>query len=302
MRSVIVYTRVSTKGQNESGFGTDAQLVEITTYAKERGLSIKKKFRETATAMGEQDTGARPELDKAMALALERSWPIIVADYSRLSRNKNNVVDWVIDSRIDIISVELGEQAANASIIARAARNQFEGEEISRRTRKALRAKKLAGELGNKTNFPIAQRKGSAANGKIAKQRLGEFAAALDRVDPHRELTAEKIANALNDAGFKPAKSLKWTPVNIGRVLGNLKASIAHDARVREILASSPSMFGADGNFTAEGVERWNDAVSKKNVEPILLAKLNNIPLSRSLTDARRRWIENWVADREASY
>jgi hypothetical protein len=237
-----------------------------------------------------------------MALALKRSWPIIIANYSRLSRNKNNVVDWVIDSRIDIISVELGEQATNASIMAQAARNQFEGEELGRRTRKALRPKKLAGELGNKTNFPIAQRKGSAANGKVAKQRLGEFAVALDRVDPHRELTAKKIANALNEIEFKPAKSLQWTRVNIGRVLGNLKASIAHESRVRAIMASSPAMFGADGNFTAEGVERWNDEVSKKNVEPILLAKLNNIPVSRSLTDARRRWIENWVADREASY
>ncbi len=301
MRSVIVYTRVSTLDQKKSGFGTDAQLVEIRAFAKASGMRLKKIFREAATAMGEQDTGERPELDKAMALAIDRSWPIIVATQDRLSRNQTNIVDWVLDDRIKIFSARLGEHATDASIISQAARDQFDGEEKSRRTKEALRIKKLAGaELGNRTNFPFVQSKGSAKNGKNAKLRLGEFAEALEAVDPLRELTAKQIADALNAVGFKPAQSAKWTSVNIGRVLSNLKASAAHEIRVKALLASSPSMFEPDGKLTVEGADRWRNAKNTKMIESKLDADLTSALASNTLTDAHRRWIENWVVDIEA--
>ncbi len=115
-----------------------------------------------------------------------------------------------------------------------------------------------------------------------------------------RELKAKEIADELNAVGFKPAQCAKWTSVNIGRVLGNLKASAAHETRVKAILASSPSMFGPDGKLTVEGAERWCNAKITKKIEPKRSASLTSALAANALTDAHRRWIENWVVDIEA--
>jgi DNA invertase Pin-like site-specific DNA recombinase len=308
MRSAIAYLRVSTKDQGESGFGSDAQLVEIKAFAKLRGLRPTKIFQETAKAMGTQDIGDRPELDDARALAFRRSCPIIVASFDRLSRNKESTIDWTIDGDVKFISARDGENVTDASILSLAKRHQFEGEEISRRTKAALRPKKLAGELGNKTNFPFARHKGSVVNAKIAKQRLSEFAEALIRVDPHRELTAKEVAVALNAIGFKPAMSAKWTPVNVRRMISKLKAFEAHEARVLAILATSPPMFGADFAFTDDGARRWEKArdqkkseITGKGIAIDTFKKLDSLSARSTFTESQRQWIEDWVARQEAS-
>ena len=69
MRSAIAYVRVSTDRQGISGFGLDAQLVQIRQFAKDRGYRIIKIYREIASAMGRQTPSLRPELSNALEFA-----------------------------------------------------------------------------------------------------------------------------------------------------------------------------------------------------------------------------------------
>ena len=100
------------------------------------------------------------------------------------------------------------------------------GNLISHTTKKALSAKKKLGLLGNKKNFSETQRLGSEANKLRARDRAEEYASILAGIDPEGKLTTKKIAKALNDRGYRTHRGLSWTPENIRRLLGGVKAVI----------------------------------------------------------------------------
>jgi len=86
MLNAIGYARVSTKKQGDNGISRDAQVATIRQLAKDKGLRIRKIYREARTAQGEENGTQRPEFDAAVAQALKHDWPIIVDTMTRFTR------------------------------------------------------------------------------------------------------------------------------------------------------------------------------------------------------------------------
>lgn len=79
------------------------------------------------------------------------------------------------------------------------------------------------------------------------------------------------------------------------------KASTDREVPAESIPACSPSMFDAGRRLTTQGADRFRKALMAKKAEPELIARLDSAPARDQLSEAHRRWIENWAADVEAA-
>ncbi|MGE8584798.1 MAG: hypothetical protein ACN6O9_18705, partial [Agrobacterium tumefaciens] len=83
-------------------------------------------------------------------------------------------------------------------LASRAARAEFEGEQISQRTKQALSQKKASGTLlGNRKNLPVAQRLGADANKRRSEDKVNEIVNAIKANDWHC-LSVPALVDALN--------------------------------------------------------------------------------------------------------
>ena len=84
----VTYTRVSTKGQGESGLGLEAQDALLSHYLSDEDIA--KRFTETASA---KTVDARPVLQEAIAYCLANNTGLAVAKVDRLSRITEHALD-----------------------------------------------------------------------------------------------------------------------------------------------------------------------------------------------------------------
>jgi DNA invertase Pin-like site-specific DNA recombinase len=144
MRPAIAYTRVSTKRQERSKLGIEAQLAMIARFASER-YSIEAIYIERESG-GAND---RPELTLALAQAKRLKCPVIVARLDRLSRDVAYIAG-LMAQRVPFIVAELGDDVDPFLLHIYAAVAEKERRLIGERTKAALQALKLRGvKLGN---------------------------------------------------------------------------------------------------------------------------------------------------------
>ena len=179
MRKYIAYMRVSTKGQERSGLGLQAQKAIIDHYTKLEGAEIVQEYIETESG---KDIENRPKLQLAINECMKSNFILIVAKLDRLSRDVEHIFK---------IQKKLGEHrfkscdlpssdSLTLSIFAGLA--QREREIISIRTKVALQAKKAQGvKLGKPENLTQEARdKGVVAiKEKAKKNRNNRVATAL---------------------------------------------------------------------------------------------------------------------------
>ena len=140
----IVYQRVSTQQQGRSGLGLDAQRQAINAFLAQRQATELASFTEVESGKG----NARPELQKALALAKVTGAILVIAKLDRLSRNAAFLLT-LQDSGVRFVAADMPE-ANELTIGIMALVAQQEREAISKRTREALQAAKARGrKLGN---------------------------------------------------------------------------------------------------------------------------------------------------------
>src|SRR3981189_3399101 len=162
MERVITYLRVSTRQQQRSGLGIDAQRAAIERFAATESLSIAAEFVEFESGKGADALERRPQLAAALAAAKSSKCSVVVAKLDRLSRDVA-FVSGLMAQRVLFIVAELGRDADPFMLHLYAALAEKERRLISERTIAALQAKKASGaKLGNLTNLPVA-----AAIGRI---------------------------------------------------------------------------------------------------------------------------------------
>jgi DNA invertase Pin-like site-specific DNA recombinase len=182
-KSVIIYTRVSTKHQHKQGIGIAAQRAGIDAYLRDHDLHAEAEYEEAASGGLPHDIYHRPELVKAIDHAKRAGIPIIVFGLDRLSRHSKELEDLLKQANVEVLSASEGGVLAVSSIKARAARAEHEREEISRRTKEALARRKADGVLlGNRTNLPEAQAKGVNSNKTAARHKIAEIADVLQQL------------------------------------------------------------------------------------------------------------------------
>ena len=209
----VLLRRVSSKSQEASGLGLDAQMTEINSYLQTiPGASVEADLVEVAS--GGKELSERPVLAQAMDLAAKSGSVILVSRLCRLSRDLEFVAG-LMKSKVRFrIATNPGADELTIGIYAVMARH--ERLEIGRRTRQALAAAKARGvRLG----AAGAQNIEKANERKI--QRADQFAATLRPVvEPLREAgkTFKEIAEILNHMGMVTAHGKKFGASTVHRI------------------------------------------------------------------------------------
>src|SRR6476646_10344602 len=156
MESAVAYYRVSTRQQQRSGLGIEAQRATVARFAEVEGLTIIAEFVEAETGKGTDALDRRPQLAAALAAARTAKCSVLVSKLDRLSRDVAFVAG-LMAQRVPFIVAELGRDADPFMLHLYAALAEKERRLISERTRSALAAKKAAGAvLGNPSNIAQA--------------------------------------------------------------------------------------------------------------------------------------------------
>ena len=216
MKQFVIYTRVSTRRQGDSGLGLDAQHRDIqlylSTYA-EVPFEVLGEFQDIESGANSD----RPELAKAIELAEKTSATLLVAKLDRLSR-KVSFISTLMDRKKLNLTVASMPHADKFQLHIYAALAEQEREFISLRTKAALAPLKGTGKLGgNRGNIDKANEAARAMVDTHAQK-------VIDTVLPLKKAgrTLQQIADTLNKTGVTTARGGKWYPTTVKNVLSRM--------------------------------------------------------------------------------
>ncbi len=226
MKQFVIYTRVSTRRQGDSGLGLDAQRRDIdlylSTYA-EVPFEVLGEFqdvdsgRDGSTFGGVADRDGRPEFWNAIELAEKSGATLLVAKLDRISRDVETIAHLLKRKRL-ALTVATMPHADKFQLHIYAALAEQEREFISLRTKAALAPMKGTGKLGgNRGNIDKAN--------EAARQTADAHAAkVLDTVLPLRDAgrTLQQIADTLNRSGVQTSRGGKWYPSTVKNILARV--------------------------------------------------------------------------------
>lgn len=217
----IIYTRVSTDGQADSGAGLAAQVAAIESYASRNGITIVGRF-EDAGVSGAADIEDRPGLAAAIN-ALRRGDALLIAKRDRLGRDVMLVmtIEKLVGRRgASVVSCDgIGNGDAPADQFMRTlldATAQFERSLIRARTKAAMHAKRRAGERCGQVPFGYAL----GADGKL--EPVPQEQEVIARIEALRRdgMTYRAIAQLLTDAGIITKKGVSnWTHTTVRSIV-----------------------------------------------------------------------------------
>ena len=221
MKKYIAYIRVSTKGQERSGLGLDAQRAIIDHYAKAENATIVYTFVETESG---GDISNRPKLKEAISYCIKNDCILIVAKLDRLSRDIEHIFKIKKQLGDKFKSCDLPDtETITVGIYAIFA--QREKEIISIRTKLALEQKKKQGVvLGKPENFTHEGRQAGADTRKRKSREnpINTRAYALIKVCREQQgLSFSAIADHLNQSGYTTPKGKPFLRQTVERAYRN---------------------------------------------------------------------------------
>ena len=228
---VVAYLRVSTKEQQRSGLGLEAQEQQVRQLAEVIGGEVVRVIVETGSGADDD----RPGLADALKLAARTRGVVAVAKLDRLSRDVAKVAE-TLKSGVQIRCAD-SPNASTLELHLRATIAQEERRLISERTSQALHAAKRRGVLlgfarpgsrrGRSRELAAARAKGSQrAASKAAAIRADILEEAAPILIANEGQSLRKIAAALEEAGVLTAKGRSnWTPASVSRLVSELQAS-----------------------------------------------------------------------------
>jgi len=217
---IVVYYRVSTKKQGESGLGLEAQRTYVKHFYQQEPLA------ELVETVSGKDVANRPQLRHAMALCKKHKATLVVAKIDRLSRNTEQALRIYseLEGRLESCDIPNLDKFTLTLFMAIADR---ETELVRIRTKAALDEKrKQVGEWRKPTELfqsGKASLLGTAAKKEKALTNENNLKAAdyikqlrdnkVDKTDEEgkptgemRQRTWREIADILNSKGFKSSK------------------------------------------------------------------------------------------------
>ena len=222
----VVYYRVSTRQQGESGLGLHAQKAAAEAYVKERGGEIIGEYQEVETGKDCK----RPEIMKAI-LHANRSWAtLVIAKLDRLARNVW-LTSTLMESGIDFVACD-SPTASRLTIHILAAVAEEEARLISERTKAALQSFRLrGGSLGPDTfRDRLSWKPKQEQSRKLATLRNAEIAAAAyEEVRPTilslrgQGLSFQAVADELNRQDHRTRTGKAWNKSQVKRLVDRLQ-------------------------------------------------------------------------------
>ncbi|MEP1767786.1 MAG: recombinase family protein [Sulfitobacter sp.] len=219
MKQYVIYRRVSTKGQGESGLGLEAQDRDIQLFLENySGTPYEVLGSFTDVISGKY--ASRPELDKALALARSTGAELLIAKLDRISRKVSQIATLMEDTKLTIrVAAMPNADAFQLHIYASLA--EQERKMISLRTKAALQAAKARGvklggyREGHQQRVEAIKDAADAAANKVASI-----------ITPMRSSgsTFQQIADALNAANVPTPRGRQWQPTSVKNALTRLAA------------------------------------------------------------------------------
>ena len=215
----ISYYRVSTERQGQSGLGLDAQRKAVMDFLNGGNWKLVGEYTEVES--GKRND--RPELADALDACKRQKAKLVIAKIDRLARNVH-FISGLMESGVDFVAADMPE-ANKLTVHIMAAMAEYEREQISDRTKKALAAVKARGKkLGwsmpsRRQEQPKASRKGVKSNIAHADLFAENTLPIIREVQAAGITTLQGIAEALNARGVHTARGKKWFPATVKNIL-----------------------------------------------------------------------------------
>jgi DNA invertase Pin-like site-specific DNA recombinase len=213
----IVYLRVSTNRQGDSGLGLEAQRSAVKSFVGSMGpeAEILKEFVEVESAKGGVQ---RPVLAEAVRECKSNGCTLLVAKLDRLSRNLHFITA-LQNSKVDFVAAD-NPHATPFLIHILVAVAEHERNMISNRTKAALAAARSRGVVFGNPRYKEAIPKANTAWKKLAADRNAELRRIVtETMDVTRLTKLAEIANALNLRGIKTNRGCQFTATQVHRLL-----------------------------------------------------------------------------------
>lgn len=206
MNKYVVYVRVSTNKQGESGLGLQSQLDAVNSFFTSRRHEIINTYTEVESGKRSD----RPELLKALEECKRRKAVLVIAKLDRLGRNLAFIAN-LMDAGVEFVCCD-NPQANRLMLHMLAAFAEFERELISKRTKDALAVAKAKGvQLGMNGKLLAAQNRQSA---RQDDQKYHPIISKLMR--ELRSYTA--VAEQMNNLSIPSASGGRWYASSIRNI------------------------------------------------------------------------------------
>jgi len=219
MRRYVTYSRISTKEQQRSGLGLDAQARDIQLFLEnyaDTPYEVVGEFVETHSG----SDNYRPELTAAIDLAKKKDAVLVVAKLDRLSRKVSFIAALMEEKDLDFRVAQM-PYADKFQLHIYAALAEQERDFISQRTKSALRAAKERGvRLGAPVHHIDALAKAKQEKAVKDAQKIAGVILPLRASGQ----TLRQICDVLNTSGLETERGAKFHPPLISRMLKVLKA------------------------------------------------------------------------------
>lgn len=218
MKRYVIYKRVSTASQGESGLGLDAQDRDIRLFLDTYSDTPFEVVAECVDVLSGK-TADRPKLQEALALARGTGAELLVAKLDRLSRKVSFIATLMDDPKVRLRVASM-PHADKFQLHIYAALAEQEREFISLRTTAALAEAKARGvKLGGLRDKTMKRNAAIQVNAAARAQKVAGI------VLPLREAgkPLQEIADHLNNAGVPTARGGSWQPSQVKRVIDRLR-------------------------------------------------------------------------------
>lgn len=220
MQKIVCYYRVSTKGQQESGLGLDAQKEAVQRYVASVSGQIIKVYEETESGK----LNSRPQLALALQAAKNTGATLVIAKLDRLSRNAAFLLT-LKDAGVNFIAADM-PHANTLTIGVMALVAQQEAEAISKRTTDALQAAKRRGQVLGNPNGAAALRKAAKGNTAAistikakADEKASELKSVIESLKAEGITSLGAIATALNEQHIMTPRGGIWHKTSVKNLL-----------------------------------------------------------------------------------
>jgi DNA invertase Pin-like site-specific DNA recombinase len=208
----VVYTRVSTARQGQSGLGLEAQRQSVSSFAKDGEIIAE--FIEVETGTSKRK---RVEIYKAIELCKQTGATLLIAKLDRLARNVVFTAT-LLESKVPFIACD-APFATPLTIHILSAVAENEAKLISDRTTKSLQVAKQRGKiLGNPNNLTYESRlKGAAVRKETAAANPHNVRATsiIKLLLAQAEITFKQVAEKLNADGFFTSNGKRHTACSV---------------------------------------------------------------------------------------
>jgi DNA invertase Pin-like site-specific DNA recombinase len=212
----VVYYRVSTKKQGESGLGLQAQYTYIHHFIDQENI-----VREFTEIQSGGDFETRLVLQKALKLCRDNNYTLAIAKIDRLSRKTEDALYIYNVLKGNLFSCDIPNLDKFTLTLFMAIADR-ERELISIRTKQALDVKRA--EIGEWRNSSISKDAWEKGQERIKeKARLNvnnKRATELIVLYKDKGLTLQQISDKLNENGFATSSGKSFHRTTVNRLLG----------------------------------------------------------------------------------